>query len=120
MSACLTGSTRWSESAAIPCREANASAWDCSRDLPECPDPSAGRSYIGARFGTEQLVIQRLMAEHKGERTMIIVAHRMSTLKEADRILVFDQGRLVEQGRFEELAEDSASRFGSMYAMQST
>jgi ABC-type multidrug transport system fused ATPase/permease subunit len=68
---------------------------------------------------TEQLVIERLMAEHNGDRTMLIVAHRISTLKDADRIVVFDQGRLVEQGRFQELAEDPASRFGIICAIQS-
>jgi len=68
---------------------------------------------------TEQMVMERLIAEHNGSRTMIIVAHRISTLKDADRIVVFDQGRLVEQGRFQELAEDPASRFGTMYAIQS-
>jgi ABC-type multidrug transport system fused ATPase/permease subunit len=47
---------------------------------------------------TEQAVMERLMAERKRDRTMIIVAHRTSTLRNADKILVFDQGRLVEQG----------------------
>jgi ABC-type multidrug transport system fused ATPase/permease subunit len=67
---------------------------------------------------TERIVMKKLMDEHDG-RTMIIVAHRISTLKKADRILVFDQGRLVEQGRFQDLTEDRASRFGTMYALQS-
>jgi ABC-type multidrug transport system fused ATPase/permease subunit len=67
---------------------------------------------------TERMVMKRLMDEHSG-RTMLIVAHRISTLKNADRIVVFDQGRLVEQGRFQELTEDRASRFGTMYATQS-
>jgi ABC-type multidrug transport system fused ATPase/permease subunit len=67
---------------------------------------------------TERIVMKRLMDEHNG-RTMIIVAHRISTLKKADRILVFDQGRLVEQGRFQDLTEDRESRFGTMYALQS-
>jgi ABC-type multidrug transport system fused ATPase/permease subunit len=69
---------------------------------------------------TERKVMERLMAEHKGSRTMLIVAHRISTLKDADRIVVFDQGRLVEQGDFQELAKDPASRIGTIYAMQST
>jgi ABC-type multidrug transport system fused ATPase/permease subunit len=43
---------------------------------------------------TEQRVMQRLIAEHNPDRTMIIVAHRTSTLKNADRIVVFDDGRL--------------------------
>lgn len=67
---------------------------------------------------TEQMVMERLMAEH-GNRTMIIVAHRISTLKAADKIVVFDQGMMMEQGRFQELAEDPASRSGTMCAMQS-
>lgn len=69
---------------------------------------------------TEQMVMERLMAEHNGDRTMLIVAHRISTLKDADKIVVFDQGRLVEQGRFQDLAADPASRFGMMCAIQST
>jgi ABC-type multidrug transport system fused ATPase/permease subunit len=68
---------------------------------------------------TEQMVMERLMAEHSIDRTMIIVAHRISTLKDADKIVVFDQGRLVEQGGFQELADDPESRFGMMCAIQS-
>jgi len=49
---------------------------------------------------------------------MLIVSHRTSTLKDADRIVVFDRGQLVEQGRFQELAEDPESRFGTMCAVQ--
>ncbi|MHC4893725.1 MAG: ABC transporter ATP-binding protein [Planctomycetota bacterium] len=37
------------------------------------------------------------------ERTTVIVAHRLSTLKHADRILVLDEGRLAESGRHDEL-----------------
>jgi len=36
-------------------------------------------------------------------RTTIAIAHRLSTLKDADRLLVFDQGRLIEQGSHHEL-----------------
>jgi ATP-binding cassette subfamily B protein len=32
-----------------------------------------------------------------------VIAHRLSTVREADRILVFNQGRIVEQGRHAEL-----------------
>ena len=39
------------------------------------------------------------------DRTVILVAHRLSTLKDADRILVFQDGRIVQRGTFEELSQ---------------
>jgi ABC-type multidrug transport system fused ATPase/permease subunit len=65
---------------------------------------------------TEQAVMERLVAEHNG-RTMLIVAHRTSTLKAADRVVLFDQGQLVAQ-RSPELEEERPSRFGVMSEVQ--
>src|SRR5262249_5472781 len=67
---------------------------------------------------TEQIMMRQLMEEYKGDRTMIIVAHRISTLKGVDRILVFHDGRIVEQGSFQELVEDPTSRFGILHTLQ--
>ena len=53
---------------------------------------------------TEQEV-QAAMAELKQGRTTIVIAHRLSTVRAADRILVFDEGRIVEQGRHAELID---------------
>ncbi|MDZ4691096.1 ABC transporter ATP-binding protein [Terricaulis sp.] len=47
--------------------------------------------------------VQAAMAELKQGRTTIVIAHRLSTVREADRILVFEQGRIVEQGKHAEL-----------------
>ncbi len=51
---------------------------------------------------SEQAIQQALKALTRG-RTTIAIAHRLSTLRDADRILVFDRGQLIEQGSHEAL-----------------
>ena len=54
---------------------------------------------------SEQHVQQAIYAA-SAERTVILVAHRLTTLRQTDRILVFDDGRLVETGAYTELVEN--------------
>ncbi len=55
---------------------------------------------------SEQLVQQALeRAAHN--RTTLVIAHRLATVKEADRIVVLEGGRIVAQGRHEQLLHDS-------------
>src|SRR5262249_44960369 len=49
--------------------------------------------------------VQRALAGWRADRTMILVAHRLTTLLDADRILVFDNGRIVETGTHGELMQ---------------
>ena len=51
---------------------------------------------------TEQLV-QAAMDQLMRERTVLVVAHRLTTVKQADRILVMEQGQIVQQGTHTEL-----------------
>jgi ATP-binding cassette subfamily C protein len=50
-------------------------------------------------------------------RTTIIIAHRLSAVRQADRVLVFEDGRIVEQGRHEELLEQNGL-YSALYAGQ--
>jgi ATP-binding cassette subfamily B protein len=47
--------------------------------------------------------IQAALREVSRNRTTLVIAHRLSTVIDADQILVLDQGRIVERGRHEEL-----------------
>jgi ABC-type multidrug transport system fused ATPase/permease subunit len=47
-------------------------------------------------------------------RTAIVIAHRLETVRRADRIAVLDQGRLVEEDRRDALAADPSSRYASL------
>lgn len=49
--------------------------------------------------------INILMSTLQGEKTMIVIAHRLATIKSADKIIVLNNGRVVEQGSFEKLNE---------------
>jgi ABC-type multidrug transport system fused ATPase/permease subunit len=49
--------------------------------------------------------VQQALGVTSADRTTIIVAHRLSTLRDADRIFVFDEGKIVETGNYVELVQ---------------
>jgi ABC-type multidrug transport system fused ATPase/permease subunit len=55
---------------------------------------------------SEEIVFAALKRLRAG-RTTIVIAHRLSTVRDADRILVLDGGRIAAQGRHEELLRSS-------------
>lgn len=60
-----------------------------------------------------QISLERLMAG----RTTLVIAHRLSTVQKADRIVVLDHGRIVEQGSHAELLA-SGGLYASLYRLQ--
>ncbi len=65
-----------------------------------------------------ELLVEEALDELMKSRTTLIVAHRLSTVRRADRILVFDQGRLVEQGTHDFLIA-SEGLYYRLYNLQS-
>jgi len=73
----------------------------------------ATSSLDAASEGVVQEALDRLM---KGRSTLVI-AHRLSTVKNADRLLYLDQGRILETGSFGRLVE-SGGHFSQLYKTQ--
>nr|WP_272592117.1 ABC transporter ATP-binding protein [Salinibacter ruber] len=55
----------------------------------------------------------------QGEVTVVIIAHRLSTVKNADRVYVLDEGRVIEEGSYDELRMRENGEFREMVEMQS-
>lgn len=117
------------------------------RDLPDGLESQLGRSGVRLSGGQRQrLAIARMMLKQpqvvildeatsmldthtegllhaamhdflRG-RTTIIIAHRLSAVKEADRVLVFDAGRIIEEGQHETLVNQAGSVYQRLYDQQ--
>ena len=52
-----------------------------------------------------EMLVQKALANLMAARTVIVIAHRISTIRRADKIVVLEHGQIVEEGRHEELME---------------
>ncbi len=59
--------------------------------------------------------VQAAFNELAKGRTVIMIAHRLSTVVNVDRIFVLNEGHLAESGTFSELAEKADGLFGTMW-----
>jgi ABC-type multidrug transport system fused ATPase/permease subunit len=63
--------------------------------------------------------IQEALATLGRNRTVLMIAHRLSTVKHAQQIVVMDAGRVIEVGSHEQLLRDPNSTYSRMWDMQS-
>ncbi len=64
---------------------------------------------------TSEALIEQAITSLKGRVTIIAIAHRVATVMRADRLLVFENGSIVEEGAPEHLAKDPNSAFARIY-----
>jgi ATP-binding cassette, subfamily B, heavy metal transporter len=65
---------------------------------------------------SEAAIVEAMRAVAAG-RTTLVIAHRLSTVVDADKIIVLDNGRVVEEGSHNQLLE-LQGRYAQMWAMQ--
>lgn len=68
-------------------------------------------------YESERVIQQNMQTICKG-RTVIIIAHRLSAVRDANRIVVMDRGQIVEQGTHNELLELQAGHYSRLHRMQ--
>ena len=65
-----------------------------------------------------EISIQKSIEKLKGKITVIIIAHRLSTIRKVDNIFLFDKGRIIEKGSYDDLKNDNNSKFSEIVELQ--
>lgn len=68
-------------------------------------------------YESERAIQQNMQAICKG-RTVLIIAHRLTAVRDADRIIVMDRGQIVEEGTHSELLTRQAGHYSRLHRMQ--
>jgi ATP-binding cassette subfamily B protein len=64
-----------------------------------------------------EYIVKESMEKLAKGRTTLVIAHRLSTIQKAERIIVLDKGKIVEQGRHEDLIENQGT-YAKLYEQQ--
>jgi len=89
-----------------------------ARELFKEPDIMIFDEATSALDTESEKLIQQSINSLKGERTIVIIAHRLSTVRNCDYIYVLKDGMVVEEGSFDELYCDKNSKFHRMCQAQ--
>ncbi len=89
-----------------------------ARELYKQPEILIFDEATSALDSESERFIQQSIHDLKGRMTIIMIAHRLSTVKNADYIYVLEDGRIAESGTFRELIANPTSKFKSMIELQ--
>ena len=101
--ACPKASRPSSATAATGCPAASASAWPSPGCCSRRPDVVVLDEATAHLDSESEAAVQAALDEALSGRTSIVIAHRLSTVRQADSIVVVEQGRVVDQGTHAEL-----------------
>jgi ABC-type multidrug transport system fused ATPase/permease subunit len=89
-----------------------------ARELYRGPEILVLDEATSALDSESERAIQESIDALRGKMTILIIAHRISTIRNCDRLYVLHQGQIVEQGSYQELLARPASRFRRMCELQ--
>jgi len=89
-----------------------------ARELLRAPDILVLDEATSALDSESELAIQQSIDHLKGQMTIVIIAHRLSTIRGCDRVFVLADGKLIEDGGFEELGSRQGGQFRRMLELQ--
>ena len=113
--ACRTGSTPCWRRRRRPLGRRGAAARLRAR-VPEGPRPGRLDEASSRLDPATERLLERAVDRLLAGRTAIVIAHRLATVERADRILILEDGRVVEEGDRAALAADPGSRFAGCCA----
>jgi ATP-binding cassette subfamily B protein len=65
-----------------------------------------------------EMYIQEALSELMKNRTTLVIAHRLSTIMQMDRIVVIEEGRIIEEGKHKELLKAKKGRYQKLWEIQ--
>ncbi len=108
----------WSANAASSCPAANASGWRSPRAfLADAPILILDEATSSLDSESEML-IQQAMERLMVGRTTLVVAHRLSTVRALDRLIVMEKGRIIEEGSHDALVSAPTASHRRLYERQ--